>query len=126
MYKRLIHFEGMDGRIKMPVDAESHTTYVAKKTRVKRWMRYMNGWQCYKCYFDEWRERMKAEGRDIEFQTVVEANKAAEMFGWERHHDHGSLKFHVTYAMFNKMRKARIEFWVLNVVDDDNRKKADI
>jgi hypothetical protein len=32
----------------------------------------------------------------VNFHSVFEAEKAAKLFGWERHHNYGSLEFEVT------------------------------
>jgi|SRR5580765_667516 len=85
----------------------------SKTTAQGRWLKYKNGWQCFNCYMSEWTAKNRQNGRNIEFHTVFEADKAAKLFKWERHHDHGSVKKHVTYWMYLKLKRAGIGFWVI-------------
>lgn len=112
MAPRLIHFDGMDGR--KCLKCGSTTTYVTKKTGAKRWMRYKNGWQCYKCYLGKYMSDLYKNKKTIEFETVFEADKAAKLFRWERHHTYGNVRTTVSLYMIRKLKRAEIGFWVVD------------
>ena len=49
----------------------------------------------------------------INFHSVFEAGKAADLLGWERHHHYGSLEFTVpTEENIKLLREKNIGFWV--------------
>lgn len=92
----------------------SSTTYVTKKTGAKRWSKYKNGWECYKCHLREYMKGVYQKKKTVEFHNVFEANKAAVMFRWVRNHDHGRVRFTISLYRYNKLRKAGIGFWVVD------------
>jgi antibiotic biosynthesis monooxygenase (ABM) superfamily enzyme len=111
MGARLVNYQGMDGR--KCKKCGSSKTRADKKKGYKKWIRYENGWQCYDCYMGNWTSIYRKKGRIIEFHTVFEANRAANLMKWERSHHYGSVKFHVSYYMYLKIKKAGIGFWVV-------------
>lgn len=48
----------------------------------------------------------------INFHSVFEAVKAADLFGWERHHHYGSLEFDISEEQFILLKRKKIGFFV--------------
>jgi hypothetical protein len=48
----------------------------------------------------------------INFHSVFEAVKASDLFGWERHHNYGSLEFTVTKGQLEILKEKKIGFWL--------------
>ena len=47
----------------------------------------------------------------INFHSVFEAGKAADLLGWERHHQYGLLEFTVTEEQLKILKENNIGFW---------------
>jgi hypothetical protein len=50
--------------------------------------------------------------KKVNFCSVFEAVKGADLFGWERHHHYGSLEFTVTEGQISLLREKNIKFWL--------------